>query len=120
MTRRSAEDLLENWGRWVWRGAGVPSYVSPSLALMRDNVAMDSAPAPVITDEEAMLVDSIVARMWRRDPQMADCVRVYYCTGRTMHGVGQVVGLHRKKVAELLLAGRTYVDACLDMLAAAA
>lgn len=119
MTRRSAEDLLENWGRWVWRGAGVPSYVSPSLALMRDNVAMDGAPAPVITDEEALLVDSIVARMWRRDPQMADCVRVYYCTGRTMHGVGLVVGVSRLKARELIIAGRAYVDACLDIMQAA-
>lgn len=120
MGRRSAEDLLENWGRWVWVGAGVPSYVSPSLALMRDNVEMEGAPAPLITDDEAMTIDSIVARMWRRDHQMADCIRIYYCTGRTMHGVGVVMGLHRKKVAELLLAGRTYVDACLDMLSVAA
>lgn len=120
MARRDAEDLLQNWGRWVWHQAGIPSYTSPSLALMRDSVAMESLPAPVITDEEAMQIDGIVARMWRRDEQMADCVRIYYCTGRTMHGVGVVLGIHRKKVAELLLAGRTYVDACLDMLRSAA
>ena len=120
MARRDAEDLLENWGRWVWQQTGVPRYVSPSLALMRDNVEMEGAPAPVITDDEALMIDSIVARMWRRDQQMADCVRIYYCTGRTMHGVGVMLGINRKKVAELLLSGRVYVDACIDMLAAAA
>lgn len=116
MAKRDAEDLLENWGRWVWQQTGVPRYVSPSLALMRDNVEIEGAPAPVITDDEAMLVDSIVARMWRRDEQMADCVRIYYCTGRTMHGVGVMLGISRLKARELLIAGRVYVEACLDTL----
>lgn len=120
MARRDAEDLLQNWGRWVRCQTGVPGYTSPSLALMRDNVEMEGPPAAMITDDEALLIDSIVARMWRRDRQMADCVRFYYCTDRTMHGVGVVLGIHRKKVAELLLAGRTYVDGCLDMLRSAA
>lgn len=119
MAKRDAEDLLSNWGQWVWQQAGVPGYVSPLHALMRDNVAQTRTPTALITDDEALLVDSIVARMWRRDPQMADCVRVYYCTGRTMHSVGRVLGLQRLKVRELLIAGRAYVDASVDMLHAA-
>lgn len=119
MARRDAEDLLENWGRWVWQQAGVPRYVGPSLALMRDNVEMEGAPAAAITDDEALMIDSIVARMWRRDQQMADCVRIYYCTGRTMHGVGAVLGISRLKARELLISGRAYVEACLDMMRAA-
>jgi hypothetical protein len=114
MARRDAEELLTNWGRWVWHQAGVPRYTSPMFALMRDNVAQESVPAPVITDDEAMMIDAIVARMWRRDEQMADCLRIYYCTSRTMHGVGVVLGIHRKKVAELLLAGRAYVEGSID------
>lgn len=110
-----AEELLTQWGRWVWQGAGIPRYVSPSFALMRDNVAQHSSPAAAITDEDAMMVDSIVARMGRRDPEMATCVLIYYATGRTMHGVGQVMNLHRLKVRELLIAGKCYVEAVLDM-----
>ncbi|SDS20692.1 hypothetical protein SAMN05216421_1098 [Halopseudomonas xinjiangensis] len=120
MTKCDAENLLQNWGRWVWYQAGVPTYTSPLYALMRDNVAQTSAPTPAITDDEAMLVDSIVARMWRRDAQMGDCVRVYYCTGRSMHSVGILLGLPRLKVRELLVAGRAYVEACLDMAVVAA
>ncbi|MEO1830029.1 MAG: antiterminator Q family protein [Pseudomonas sp.] len=119
MQKRDAEELLTNWGRWVWHQAGVPRYTSPMLALMRDNVAQDSIPAPVITDDEALMIDSIIARMWRRDEQMADCLRIYYCTGRTMHGVGVVLKLSRLKVRELLIAGRAYVEACLDLQRAA-
>lgn len=115
MAKRDAEDLLSNWGRWVWQQAGVPGYVSPLHALMRDNVAQTKTPTALITDEEALLVDSIVARMWRRDQQMADCVRIYYCTNRTMHAVGNLLGLPRLKVRELLIAGRAYVEAGIDL-----
>ena len=110
-----AEDLLTQWGRWVWQSTGVPGYVSPCYALMRDNVAQHYAPAAAITDEDAMLVDSILARMGRRDPEMAKAVMLYYATGRTMHGVGKVMNLHRLKVRELLYAGTCYVQAVLDM-----
>lgn len=110
-----AEELLTQWGRWVWQGAGVPRYVSPSYALMRDNVEQISSASAAITDDDAMLIDSIIARMGRRDPEMAQCVSIYYATGRTMHGVGKVLGLQRLKVRELLIAGKCYVEAVLDM-----
>lgn len=113
--RYDAEEKLTQWGRWVWQSAGIPGYVSPSYALMRDNVAQHHSPAAAITDEDAMLVDSIIARMGRRDPEMATAVMLYYATGRTMHGVGKVMNLHRLKVRELLYAGTCYVQAVLDM-----
>ncbi|QJD58184.1 hypothetical protein HG264_04255 [Pseudomonas sp. gcc21] len=119
MSRTDAENLLENWGRWVWQQSGVPGYTSPLHALMRDNVATESTPAAAITDDEALMIDAIVARMWRRDPQMADCLRIYYCTGRTMHAVGRMLGLSRLKARELLIAGRAYVEANIDVLMAA-
>lgn len=110
-----AEELLTQWGRWVWQGSGVPRYVSPAFALLRDNVAQYAPMTAAITDEDALLVDSIVARMGRRDQEMATCMLIYYATGRTMHGVGQVMNLHRLKVRELLMAGKCYVEAVLDM-----
>lgn len=109
-----AEELLTQWGVWVWQGAGVPRYVSPAFAMLRDNVAQHNVPSANISDDDAMLIDSIIARMGRRDEEMANCVRLYYATGRTMHGVGKVLGLQRLKVRELLVAGRCYVEACLD------
>jgi hypothetical protein len=32
------EYMLEQWGSWRMSGMGVPRYVSPSFAIMRDNV----------------------------------------------------------------------------------
>ncbi|AXF52813.1 MAG: antitermination protein Q [Podoviridae sp. ctdb7] len=116
-----AEELLTQWGRWVWQGAGVPGYgVSPLYAIMRDNVEQPTANLPAaITDDEALMVDRAVASLWQRHPRTADCVRVYYCTGMTMQAVGNLLDLPRLKVRELLIAGNNYIQACLDMRMAA-
>ncbi|WP_223528360.1 antiterminator Q family protein [Pseudomonas sp. A-RE-23] len=116
-----AEELLTQWGRWVWQGAGVPGYgISPLYALMRDNVEQVTRSLPAaISDDEALMVDRAVASLWKRYPKTADCVRFYYCTGMTMQSVGNGLGLSRLKVRELIIAGNNYIQACLDMRAAA-
>lgn len=77
---RDAEELLTQWGKWVWQETGVPRCGSPMLAIMRDNVAMERCLSASISDDDAMLIDGIIARMGRRDEEMANCVRVYYAT----------------------------------------
>lgn len=116
-----AEELLTQWGRWVWQGAGVPGYgVSQIYAIMRDNVEQPTSTLPAaITDDEALMVDSAVASLWKRYPKTADCLRIYYCTEMTMDGVGKVIGESRLKVREMIIAGSNYIQACLDMREAA-
>lgn len=116
-----AEELLTQWGRWVWQGAGVPGYgVSQIYAIMRDNVEQPTARLPAdISDDEALMVDSAVAALWRRAPRCADCMRIYYCTDMTMEQVGKIMQLPRLKVREMIIAGNNYVQACMDMKRAA-
>lgn len=116
-----AEELLTQWGRWVWQGTGIPGYgISPLYAIMRDNVEQPTSNLPAaITDDEALMVDRAIASLWQRYPRTADCLRVYYCTGMTMQGVGNLFDLPRLKVRELLIAGNNYIQACLDMRMAA-
>lgn len=118
---RDAEDLLTHWGRWSRQQVGVPRCTSPSYVLMRDNVEqMDSLPAACITDEEAMMIDRMVAVMARRWPKMARCITVYYRgLDMTMAEVGKQVGETRLKVRELIIAGHAYIDGCLEMREAA-
>ena len=35
------EWMLEQWGWWRMSGMGVPRYVSPSFALLRDNMGVN-------------------------------------------------------------------------------
>jgi DNA-directed RNA polymerase specialized sigma24 family protein len=116
---RDAEELLKEWGTWTWQGAGVPRCTSPMYALMRDNVEQISPPVAAITDDDAMMIDRIVAAMGKRYPKMAECVVVYYRLDVTMEEAGKIVKLNRLKVREMLIAAKAYVDACLDMRAAA-
>lgn len=118
---RDAEELLTQWGRWSRQQVGVPRCTSPSYVLMRDNVEqMDSLPAACITDEEALMIDRMVAVMARRWPTMASCITVYYRGfDMTMADVGKQVGLARLKVRELIIAGHAYIDGCLEMREAA-
>ncbi|MNR52856.1 hypothetical protein D3C85_1727720 [compost metagenome] len=59
------EYLLEQWGWWRMDGAGVPTYISPTFALMRQAMPQVSASKSYcITDEWASYNDyrSPVAR----------------------------------------------------------
>ncbi|MFP5338085.1 MAG: antiterminator Q family protein [Gammaproteobacteria bacterium] len=111
---KSAEELLTEWGKWVWQKTGVPRYVSPMLAIMRDNVPSTHAPDAHITDEEAETVSAIVARLKRGHPRASDCLHDYYVHGHTMQRIAHEMALNRHQVRELLIAGQWYVQAELD------
>lgn len=111
---RDANELLAQWGVWVWQGVGGLGYISPMHALMRDNVEQEGRPVARITEEEAMRIDAIIAALWQRSPLVADCLRVYYATERTHEQVGRLLGLPRLKVREYLLQGVAYVEGRID------
>lgn len=111
---RSAEELLTEWGRWVWQKTGVPRYVSPMLAIMRDNVPDTHGPAACITDEDAETIAAIVARLQRGYPVASQAVHLYYCHNRTMEQIGRELGRNRHQVKELLTGAQWYVQSELD------
>lgn len=116
---KDAEELLTQWGIWSWQGAGVPHCTSPMYALMRDNVAQHSDPVANITEEEAMLIDRLVAAMGRRHTRTAGVVILYYRHQMTMQEIGKALDISRLKVREILIAGNSYIEAGLDMREAA-
>ncbi|RMV81242.1 hypothetical protein ALP04_200041 [Pseudomonas amygdali pv. sesami] len=73
------EYLLEQWGWWRMDGMGVPRYVSPLYALMRDHVPCEGgAKQYMVTDELAMAVDGAVARLTIRNEQMGNFIWMYF------------------------------------------
>ena len=111
---KDAEEMLTQWGIWVWEGSGGLGYVSPMRALMRDNVEQIGRPCSCITDEDAMRIDSIIAQLWNKSPIVADCLRIYYATERTHEQVGRLLQINRLKVREYLISGVAYVEGRLD------
>ncbi|WP_296187859.1 antiterminator Q family protein [Pseudomonas sp. UBA1879] len=113
------EYMLEQWGWWRMDGMGVPGYLSPALAIMRD-VTPSATKSYVITDELAGVVDGAVARLCRRDAQMGDMIWLYYGAKWPAVRVGRQYGVSEMKARELIKAGVAWIDCALETLKAAA
>lgn len=120
------EWLLEQWGWWRMSGMGVPRYVSPSFALMRDNLQRSDGISFSITDELAMTIDECVAKLCARErgrtdgPLMGDCVWLYFSAKWPAVRVGRYHGVSEAKVREVIRAGVAWIDARLENLREAA
>jgi hypothetical protein len=66
--------LLEQWGRWV-RTERVTLGGNSMFKLG------STVPTPMITDDEALRVDGIIARLKHRRPDMGKCLKLYYADG---------------------------------------
>lgn len=108
------EYMLEQWGYWRMSGMGVPRYVSPLFALMRDNVEQIGGISYCITDELAVRVDGAVARLTVRDAQMGECVWLYFGAKWPANRVGRHYGVGEAKARELIKAGVAWVDSSLE------
>jgi hypothetical protein len=103
------EYLLEQWGWWRMDGIGIPSYVSPMMAVMRDAMPVASK-SYCITDDWAGAIDSAVARLSRRDKQMGEIIWFYFGAKWTMVRVGKHYGLSEAKAREIKQAGVAWID----------
>ncbi len=114
------EYLLEQWGWWRMDGMGVPRYVSPLLALMRDNVQMPSTASYVITDDLALVVDSAMAKLTRRNEQMGLFLWLYFGAKWTMVRIGESGKMSERSAREIIKAGVGWIDGVLQGMSEAA
>jgi hypothetical protein len=103
---RTAEELLEHWGRWVVLGSGV------SCCASRENTVLD----PVITDDEALMIDRLVGRLLKRYAECGQVIMKYYTSRDTsLLVVGKKLGFGEEKTRQLWKAGIAWVDGALDI-----
>lgn len=109
--------MLEQWGWWRMDGMGVPRYVSPLFALMRDNVPSEGGIKQyVITDDLALAVDGAVGRLTKRDPQMGGFIWLYFGAKWPALRVGRENGISEAKAREVIKAGVAWIDCALEQL----
>lgn len=102
-------------------GAGVPTCISPTLALMHQAVSQVSASRNYcITDDWAVAIDNAVARLAHRDDQMGDVIWLYYGAKWPMLRVGKHFGISEGKARELARAGTAWIDCAVSMMRDAA
>ncbi|WP_110949668.1 antiterminator Q family protein [Pseudomonas bohemica] len=108
------EYLLEQWGSWRMSGMGVPRYVSPVAAMMNQFNPEPSSQTYVITDDLAMIVDGVLARLTKREQQMGDFVWYYFGGKWPANRIAREHSMSERKAWELIKAGVAWIDGALD------
>lgn len=115
------EYMLEQWGWWRMDGMGVPRYVSPLFALMRDHLPSEGGLKQyVITDDLALAVDGALARLTKRDQQMGDFLWLYFGAKWPALRVARESKISEAKARELIKAGVAWIDCALEQVREAA
>lgn len=115
------EYLLEQWGWWRMDGMGVPRYVSPLYALIRDNnVTEGGIKNYCVTDDVALVVDRAVAKLAIRDAQMGNFIWLYFGAKWPALRIGRENDMGEAKARELIKAGVAWVDCAIEVFREAA
>lgn len=115
------EWMLEQWGYWRMDGMGVPRYVSPSYALMRDNTQCHGAVKGYsVTDDLALVLDGAVARLTKRDLQMGNFIWLYFGAKWPALRIARENGIGEAKAREVIKAGVAWIDSALETIREAA
>lgn len=109
------EWLLEQWGFWRMDGMGVPRYVSPLYALIRDNTpCVGGVKEYSLTDDLALVIDGAVSRLIHRDVQMGDFIWLYFGAKWPALRIAREAGIGEAKAREIIKAGVAWVDCALE------
>ncbi|BCA28355.1 hypothetical protein [Pseudomonas phage PotUPM1] len=100
---RDTEEMLEQWGLWVVQGSGVPSCA-----------VVGYRPTPMITDDEALLLDRLIARLGKRYPECGEVILRYYTSGLPLDQLSRKMGFSKEKTRGLWKAGVAWLDGALE------
>lgn len=115
------EYLLEQWGWWRMDGMGVPRYVSPLYALIRDNnVTEGGIKNYCVTDDVALVVDRAVAKLAARDAQMGNFIWLYFGAKYPALRIARENYMGEAKARELIKAGVAWIDGAIEVFREAA
>lgn len=115
------EWMLEQWGYWRMDGMGVPRYVSPLYALIRDNTQCQGGVKEYsVTDDLALVLDGAVARLTKRDQQMGNFIWLYFGAKWPALRIARENGMGEAKAREVIKAGVAWIDSALETIREAA
>lgn len=111
--------LLLRWGRWARQGAVVGRITSPLGAMIkpipREAGELDESEVlPDLSDDDALVVDSVVARLKARLPQLFAVLQKYFIFRLTKREISRSLRCSRLVVDQLLAAAIAWVDSHLE------
>ncbi|MBV4452728.1 MULTISPECIES: antitermination protein Q [Pseudomonas] len=97
-------------------GMGVPRYVSPLYALIRDNnVTEGGIKNYCVTDDVALVVDRAVAKLATRDAQMGNFIWLYFGAKWPALRIARENDMGEAEARELIKAGVAWVDCAIEV-----
>lgn len=102
----TVQNELAEWGAWERDGGGAQVGCSRLAPLGR---ATPGA-TPAITDDRALVINSIVARMRFRRPQMGNVIYMYYVLNYPDRKVAERLGVSRDTARNIRTAGEAWID----------
>lgn len=107
--------LLTHWGKWVRMGQGIPRCATQMETILRDVEPHQDDEPLCITDDDALMIDSIVAHLQHRDAEMGSVLSLYYRShDHSMRAISRQLNLHRSRVERLLSSAEAWVDGVLE------
>lgn len=120
LSSKNTDWLLSQWALWSRTGSSKPKGYGEGV-MFNDVARLTKSKAVLITDDEGLLIDKIVAQLKIRDREMAMAIIIYYFSGGNASHVARVLSarseevVNRKRVDVLVKSGTAWVDACLFM-----
>lgn len=117
MENFDTEWLLKQWAIWARQGGCLPS--AGKSPMFRDVPSKVTRNLLLITEDEALRIDSIIAKLKGRDREMAKALVIYYFSGGNTSHVARVLSaksgetISRKRVDVLVTSATAWVDAVL-------
>lgn len=103
---------LEQWARWAKTNNGSTlGYPKTFIAKAKGG----SVPLPIVQDDEAMLIDSIVAGLALRHKEIGDALAIYYLGGCNLSRAARALKINRKRADVLVQSGIAWIDARLSL-----
>jgi len=110
--------LLSQWAVWARINGATPKGYGES-PMFRAVASKIVKPNILISDDEAVEIDAIIANLKQRDSEMAKALVTYYFSGGNASHVARVLTydakkkINRKYADVLVKSGTAWVDACL-------
>ena len=100
--------IIEQWARVNPDFAlGYPD-ATPFRRLLGSTVS-----SPLISDDDAMAIDAVVAKSQRHHPEMGKAVALYYLGTCSVSRVAKAMSIYHSKADSLVKSGTAWLDAAL-------
>lgn len=105
---KSTNERLYDWGDWARTGR-IKLGTKGTLGQLSGSTVASLA----VPDDEAEVVDRVLARLISRDKQMGMAVKLYYLNRLNYRVIGKKMEINKDKAQRLVFSGVAWIDAAL-------